>query len=309
MKTISDSTYFVASILIVGVALMVSAANAQTKASDAVVAPPAKKNRAPILLLPGEGQPDGEQNRWKVTAAETLGAYSLRFSVHGIPGGGPEFHTHTNEDEAWYVLEGELSFQMGDDTLVGSPGSLVFSPRGVHHRYWNSGGTTAKYLMMFSPGGLEKMFQERRAIPGRDPSKTTSEQSAEWKEKSEVISKKYGLREKAVTLLVRKAILVAPGDGAVNSSSGRVLISAEESLGAFTIMEFTSKPQSARDALNEVKEDAAWYVINGELSFEIGDQKFVAPEGGFVLLPRGTRHRVWASGKVTTKFPLIRSPG
>jgi mannose-6-phosphate isomerase-like protein (cupin superfamily) len=123
-----------------------------------------------------------------------------------------------------------------------------------------------------------------------------------------VISRKYGLRENAVSSWDRKAILVAPGDGAGNSSSGRVLISAKESLGAFTITEFTSKPQSAREALNEAK-DVAWYVINGELSFEIGDKKFVAPEGGFVLLPRGTRHRVWASGKATTKFLLIRSPG
>ena len=104
--------------------------------------------------------------------------------------------------------------------------------------------------------------------------------AAEWKEKSELISNKYGLREKAASSRDRKAILVAPGDGAVNSSSGRMMISAKETLGAFTIVEFTLKPQSVRDPLNAMKEDAAWYVINGELSFEIGDQKVVAPEGG-----------------------------
>jgi quercetin dioxygenase-like cupin family protein len=298
MKTNSHAKRSVAPILIVVVALMASFANAQ----------PAKKDRAPILLLPGEGQPDGEQNRWKVTAAETLGAYSLRFSVHGLPGG-PDFHTHTNEDEGWYVLEGELSFQVGDRLLVGSPGSFVFAPRGIHHRYWNSGGTTAKFLMMFSPGGLEKMFQERRAIPGRDPSKLNAEQSPEWKEKAEVISTKYGLREKAAPSADRKAILVPPGNGTAASSSSRPIINGKETLGAFSMVEFTLKPQSVRDPLNDMKEDAAWYVINGELSFEIGDQKFVAPEGAFFLLPRGTRHRVWASGKTTTKYLLIRSPG
>jgi quercetin dioxygenase-like cupin family protein len=298
--------YSVALSLVVCVALAVSSADAQTKAGEAVAALPAKKQRPPILLLPGEGQPDGEQNRWKVTAAETLGAYSLRYSLQPA-GGGPEFHTHTNEDEGWYVLEGELSFQVGDRLLVGSAGSFVFAPRETHHRYWNSGASTAKFLMMFSPGGLEKMFQERRSIPERDPSKITADQSPEYKEKAKAVGAKYGLRHTAGPAGNRKALLVPPA--VENSSSDRVTINANETLGAFSMTEFTLKPQSVRQPLNDMKEDAAWYVINGELSFEIGDQKFVAPQGGFVLLPRGTRHRVWASGKGTTKYLLIRSPG
>jgi quercetin dioxygenase-like cupin family protein len=307
MKT-NPCSKVVTSVLVVAIAFLGSFANAQNKASKAVVAPPTERDRAPILLLPGEGQPDGEQNRWKVTAAETLGAYSLRYSVQGA-GAGPEFHTHTNEDEGWYVLQGELSFQVGDRLLVGSAGSFVFAPRGTHHRYWNSGTNTAKFLMMFSPGGLEKMFQERRSIPGRDPSKTTAEQSAEWKEKSKVISTKYGVRDKAGPSGDREAILVPPSEAAVNSSSRRVTVSANETLGAFSMMEFTLKAQSIPKALNEMKEDAAWYVINGELASEFGDRKFVAPEGAFVFLPRGTGHRVWASGKTLTKYLLIRSRG
>jgi len=148
--------------------------------------------RAPIVVSPGEGQPTSRFGHLKAASEDTLGAYAL---VEGAmePQEGPPPHTHSREDEAWYVLEGELSFQVGERVIVGTPGTFVLAPRGIRHRFWNSGKQMARYLLILSPPGLEKYFQERFAIPGRDPSKSLYDQSPDFREKEEALSRKYGL--------------------------------------------------------------------------------------------------------------------
>jgi len=48
-------------------------------------------------------------------------------------------HTHRNEDEYSYVLEGVVGVQIGDEVLEGRPGDLIVKPRGVPHAFWNAG--------------------------------------------------------------------------------------------------------------------------------------------------------------------------
>ena len=148
--------------------------------------------RPAIVVAPGEGQPTSRFGHLKAASEDTLGAYAL---VEGAmePKEGPGPHTHSREDEAWYVLEGELSFQVGERVIVGTPGTFVLAPRGIRHRFWNSGKQVARYLLILSPPGLEKFFQERLAISGRDPSKSLYDQSADFKKKEEALSREYGL--------------------------------------------------------------------------------------------------------------------
>jgi mannose-6-phosphate isomerase-like protein (cupin superfamily) len=74
----------------------------------------------------------------KAGATETLGAYSVFESI--LPSGfpGPKPHTHTAE-EAWYVIEGTLKFDIGEDEFVAEAGSLVLAPRGARHSFSNVG--------------------------------------------------------------------------------------------------------------------------------------------------------------------------
>src|SRR5579859_1527546 len=59
----------------------------------------------------------------------------------GAPAGPPRliapFHVHYDDDEAWYVLEGKLVFQLGNQQVEASAGTAVFAPRGLPHTYWN----------------------------------------------------------------------------------------------------------------------------------------------------------------------------
>jgi quercetin dioxygenase-like cupin family protein len=70
---------------------------------------------------------------------------------------GPPLHHH-DFDEAFYVLDGELTLQLGDDVTSVAAGSLTFAPRGSHHTIANLGAAPARYLLVCAPGGFERMF-------------------------------------------------------------------------------------------------------------------------------------------------------
>ena len=76
-----------------------------------------------------------------------------------VPAGwpGPPLHHHAF-DEAFYVLEGELTFQLGEDLSTAGPGSLTWAPRGSVHTFANLADTPARYLLICTPGGFERMF-------------------------------------------------------------------------------------------------------------------------------------------------------
>jgi quercetin dioxygenase-like cupin family protein len=84
-------------------------------------------------------------------------------------GGRPRLHRH-DFDEAFYVLEGELTFQLGDGVFTRKAGELAFVPRGVPHTYANLSGKPARPLLVITPGGSERYFDELAArITGREP--------------------------------------------------------------------------------------------------------------------------------------------
>jgi uncharacterized cupin superfamily protein len=71
------------------------------------------------------------------------------FSIHEWRGSGPStLHVHQSDDEAWHVLEGELTFRYADRTETAGPGLTVFVPAGVAHTF--SAGAGARYLIILT---------------------------------------------------------------------------------------------------------------------------------------------------------------
>jgi uncharacterized cupin superfamily protein len=60
-------------------------------------------------------------------------------------------HVHHADDEAWYVLEGEVGFRLGDREVIARAGSGVLASRGTPHTYWNAGDEEARYLLIMTP--------------------------------------------------------------------------------------------------------------------------------------------------------------
>jgi quercetin dioxygenase-like cupin family protein len=101
-------------------------------------------NEPPKVLLRGE-ESDGQ------------------VAIVDLSGGGrPPLHHH-DFDEAFYVLEGELTFQLGDEVFTRGAGELAFAPRGVAHTYANLSGAPARALLVITPAGFERYFARMAA--------------------------------------------------------------------------------------------------------------------------------------------------
>jgi quercetin dioxygenase-like cupin family protein len=101
----------------------------------------------------------GDRITVKLTSEDTGGVYSVSEETTP-PQGGPPPHTHSQEDEVLYVLEGEVEFLLGEDNITAGAGSCVHVPRGALHTFKNVGTSPSRVLVVFSPGGFEKFFLE-----------------------------------------------------------------------------------------------------------------------------------------------------
>jgi quercetin dioxygenase-like cupin family protein len=74
------------------------------------------------------------------------------------PGDEPPLHVHKNEDEWFYVLDGEVTFHVGGENYPASVGGFVSFPRGIPHTFTVE-SAKARFLVMNTPGGFERMFE------------------------------------------------------------------------------------------------------------------------------------------------------
>jgi quercetin dioxygenase-like cupin family protein len=100
----------------------------------------------------------------KAETDQTGGSLALLETVVA-PLQGPPLHLHRREDEFWYILEGTFRFQADDEILPAPEGSVVFVPRGTRHCFQNVGDVPGRVLVGFTPGGMERFFDEHAALP------------------------------------------------------------------------------------------------------------------------------------------------
>jgi mannose-6-phosphate isomerase-like protein (cupin superfamily) len=110
------------------------------------------------------GQPislfQGDTFFTKVSTSDTNGDLFIFESVRDKKGG-PPLHYHYEQDEWWYVLEGEFLFKVGDETFTAKVGDSVFGPRMVPHAFAKINEGPARLLMAFQPAGkMENQFRE-----------------------------------------------------------------------------------------------------------------------------------------------------
>lgn len=93
----------------------------------------------------------------RATGVDTDGSFAL---IESIAPNDTGVHVHANEDEAFYVLEGEHEFQRGGETIELGPGGFVFFPRGIPHAHRRVGDDPGSLLIMIMPAGFESFFVE-----------------------------------------------------------------------------------------------------------------------------------------------------
>jgi quercetin dioxygenase-like cupin family protein len=83
---------------------------------------------------------------------------------HTMPAGAPGPPLHSHEfDEAFYILEGELTVQRRDQLTTARAGGLIFAPRGVPHTLANLAESAARFVLILTPAGFEREFARRAA--------------------------------------------------------------------------------------------------------------------------------------------------
>lgn len=95
---------------------------------------------------------------------------------------GPPPHLHRRTDEAFYVLEGELTFHLGDRSVEAGPGAFVLVPRGVVHTFENAMNSEARFLEVAAPGAFAGYFEEvLAALPAGGGPPDPETMAALWK--------------------------------------------------------------------------------------------------------------------------------
>jgi len=139
-----------------------------------------------LVIVPLNEGLDLFPGKWKITKEGTHGAFSL-VEVNDSATRVISPHRHTREDEAWYVIEGELSFEVGEQRAIAGPGTFVYAPRDVPHSFKVT-KVPARYLILFSPAGIESLFSEVAELR-----KKLGEGTAEFQKQRDEVRAKYGL--------------------------------------------------------------------------------------------------------------------
>jgi quercetin dioxygenase-like cupin family protein len=124
-----------------------------------------------VIHRPGAG----EALRILLSERECDGALGVVEMTLAPGDAGPPLHVHPTHAEAFYVLGGELSLQVGDEVVTGGPGTWACAPTDVAHTLANLGTEDGRVLCVFAPGGFERRFE--RMVSGDAVAEAVSELS------------------------------------------------------------------------------------------------------------------------------------
>jgi quercetin dioxygenase-like cupin family protein len=116
-----------------------------------------------IFVAPGGGrvyEQGGFRGAIKVDNEESGGRQC--FSEWTVDAGdeGPPPHLHREHQEAFFVVEGRLTFRVGEETIEAKEGSFLFIPPGIVHTFSNTSDASARCVNAYVPGGIERFFIE-----------------------------------------------------------------------------------------------------------------------------------------------------
>jgi mannose-6-phosphate isomerase-like protein (cupin superfamily) len=129
-----------------------------------------------LVRGPGEGPATwamGSLFERLASAAETDGAFGMSL-VTQPPGVATPLHVHTREAEAFFLLDGTMSYQAGSTLYRLSAGYFIYLPKGVPHAFRVTGTSPVRFLGLTVPGGLMDLYDEvgmpatERRLPGLD---------------------------------------------------------------------------------------------------------------------------------------------
>jgi quercetin dioxygenase-like cupin family protein len=250
----------------------------------------------------------------KTTGRETDDLYSI-VEVLEPQGAQAPLHLHRKEDEAFWILEGEMTFRIGEQTIKARPGSFVFGPKDVPHTYTVDSGP-ARLLFLLSPPGFEGFIEaiskpaKERTLPPSESEGPPDEDEADETESESfaVLEARYGCeivgpppghqpqweqgQEKPMNEEAARAYGLEEGEGEARWWLGglaTIKATGKETGGLYTLVEVL-EPEGEAPLHVHHREDEAFWVLEGEVTFEVGEEKIKASAGSFVFGPKDVPH-------------------
>ncbi len=115
-----------------------------------------------IVVRPGEGHRVSNVEflaRSRDTPRFNLGVITIKAHRDG-----PELHVHDEEDDSFYMLEGELVFTVDGDEVLAGPGTFLLVPPGVPHTFANRSDGVARFVNVHAPAGFDLRLEEASAL-------------------------------------------------------------------------------------------------------------------------------------------------
>ncbi|MEQ1883659.1 MAG: cupin domain-containing protein [Bryobacteraceae bacterium] len=104
----------------------------------------------------------GAPTAMRASGATTDGAFALMEHWSAPPGYGSPLHTHTREDESFYIVEGEVAFICDGKWMKAGPSDFVFGPKNVPHGFQVVGNQPARIVILCNPAGFEDFVFEMK---------------------------------------------------------------------------------------------------------------------------------------------------
>jgi mannose-6-phosphate isomerase-like protein (cupin superfamily) len=227
-----------------------------------------------ILLAPGEGEMISDRAERNVVIKCDHELVDVTWTRYESGERGPDPHIHKRHADAWYVLEGELTFGLGpggEELRPATAGTLVLVPAGVIHTFRNNGPIAARFLNVHAPSmGFAESLRRRDEDfrwdsfdPPEDGGRTTSD-----------------------------VVVRGPGEGE-SILGGAIVFKAQvgDGEGTFALSEIVLPPGYPGPVLHRhARTLDSFYVLEGTLTIRLGDREVDAGPGSFGAMPPGTGH-------------------
>jgi mannose-6-phosphate isomerase-like protein (cupin superfamily) len=237
----------------------------------------------------GEVITDREERELRVLALHE--PISITWSRYAPGQRGPDLHVHREHSDAFYVLEGELTFGLGPegDQVRVPAGGFVAAPPNVAHSFANEGGAEARFLNLHAPDtGFVGSLRARR--DGGDPSYDQFDPPPD------------GGRPRA------DAIVSGPGEGERLASANRIAL-MKGVLDDMSVAEWTIEGPLKGPGLHTHENGVdSFYVIEGELEMTVEHEQQIAGPGTIASVPPGALHTFNHRGAGTVRFINVHAP-
>jgi mannose-6-phosphate isomerase-like protein (cupin superfamily) len=255
------------------------------------------------LLRAGDGEIISDRTARTVMIKAGLPGLAMTYSRYASGEKGTELHVHRTHDDFWFILSGELTFDLGagDDTVteVARAGDFVIVPSMVPHGFRNDSDAEVEYLNPHAPGaGFDDYM---RAL--RDGRRRAAEKFDQWP-----VPDDDGVRPASDATIVRagdgeRIDLGLAGHGVIKCGGGH-------GQGALTVLELTVAggfagplPHRHKDLID------GFFVLDGRLDVRVGDDWTTADPGDYVVVPPGNVHTFANKGEAPVRVLNILAPG